>query len=51
MHTSDVRATAAVLHVSPNTVKSQRRSLYRKLNASSREEAVAICLAYGLLDA
>ncbi|MGO1560763.1 regulatory protein, LuxR [Actinomycetales bacterium JB111] len=38
------------LHVSTNTVKSQVRSLYRKLGAASREEAVLLLLALGLLD-
>ncbi|MGZ0069520.1 LuxR C-terminal-related transcriptional regulator [Microbacterium arborescens] len=47
--TASVEEIAARLHVSVNTVKSQRRSLYRKLGASSREEAVAAALAYGLL--
>jgi LuxR family maltose regulon positive regulatory protein len=41
---------ATRLHVSVNTVKSQRRSLYRKLGAGSREEALAEALAHGLLD-
>ncbi|MFS0713092.1 LuxR C-terminal-related transcriptional regulator [Microbacterium sp. 2P01SA-2] len=47
--TANVEEIAARLHVSVNTVKSQRRSLYRKLGASSREEAIAAALAYGLL--
>ncbi|ROR96856.1 ATP/maltotriose-dependent transcriptional regulator MalT [Salana multivorans] len=37
---SSTRATADVLGVSVNTVKSQQRSLYRKLGASTREEAL-----------
>jgi LuxR family maltose regulon positive regulatory protein len=41
---------ASRLCVSPNTVKTQVRSLYRKLGASSREEAVAQAFAAGLLD-
>lgn len=41
---------AARLQVSVNTVKSQRRSLYRKLGAASREEAVAAAIAHGVLD-
>jgi LuxR family maltose regulon positive regulatory protein len=41
---------AARLHVSVNTVKSQRRSLYRKLGAGSREEAIAEAIAHGLLE-
>lgn len=47
--TANVNTIAARLHVSANTVKSQRRSLYRKLGAASREEALAIALGYGLL--
>ncbi|MFS0866043.1 LuxR C-terminal-related transcriptional regulator [Microbacterium sp. 179-B 1A2 NHS] len=47
--TASVEDIASRLHVSANTVKTQRRSLYRKLSASSREEAVAAALAYGLL--
>lgn len=42
-------ATIAVnLVVSPNTVKSQLRSLYRKLGVSTREEAIAAAAAGGL---
>jgi LuxR family transcriptional regulator, maltose regulon positive regulatory protein len=37
--------------VSPNTVKTQARSIYRKLGVSSRAEAVACARAAGLLDA
>ena len=33
---------AAEFHVSPNTIKSQLKSLYRKLGCSSREEAIEI---------
>lgn len=33
---------AAALHVSPNTIKSQLKSLYRKLGCSSRDEAIEI---------
>ncbi|WP_417508041.1 LuxR C-terminal-related transcriptional regulator [Microbacterium sp.] len=47
--TANVNTIAARLHVSANTVKSQRRSLYRKLGAASREEALAIALGHGLL--
>lgn len=42
---------AAELHVSVNTVKSQRRTLYRKLGATSRDEALAIAAEHGLLAA
>lgn len=48
--TSSVQQIAARLHVSANTVKSQRRSLYRKLGATSREDAIATAFAQGLLD-
>ncbi|MDR5699007.1 helix-turn-helix transcriptional regulator [Agromyces aerolatus] len=41
---------AAQLHVSLNTLKTQRRSLYRKLRAGSREEALASAIAHGLID-
>ncbi|MGO1317974.1 MAG: LuxR C-terminal-related transcriptional regulator, partial [Cellulomonadaceae bacterium] len=41
---------AAELTVSVNTVKSQRSSLYRKLGARSREEALAAAARLGLLD-
>lgn len=48
--TASVEEIAARLHVSANTVKSQRRSLYRKLGVSSRQDALATALAHGLLD-
>ena len=44
------REIAAELYISLNTVKSHIRLLYRKLGASSREEAVAHAEAQGLLD-
>lgn len=47
--TGSVGEIAERLHVSANTVKSQRRTLYRKLAATSREEALAIALGHGLL--
>lgn len=40
---------AAELHVSPATVRNQRKSLYRKLGATSREHAVEIGIRNGLL--
>jgi len=40
---------AAALHISPNTVKSHLKSLYRKLGCSSRDEAVALALRLHLL--
>lgn len=42
-------AMAAKFHVSPNTVKSQLRSLYRKLGCSTREEAIRIATRARLL--
>ena len=41
---------AAQMFVSPHTVKSQAMSLYRKLGASSRSQAVARSRELGLLD-
>ena len=41
---------AAALFVSTNTIKTQLRSLYRKLGATSREEALTTALQVGLLD-
>ena len=38
------------LFLSPNTVKSEAVSIYRKLGTSSRSQAVARSLALGLLD-
>jgi LuxR family transcriptional regulator, maltose regulon positive regulatory protein len=38
------------LYVSPNTVKTQAQAVYRKLDASSRSEAVARGRALGLLE-
>ncbi|MGO2748051.1 LuxR C-terminal-related transcriptional regulator [Microbacterium sp.] len=49
VHSANVTAIAERLHVSANTVKSQRRSLYRKLGAASREEALAAAATHGLL--
>jgi len=43
-------AIASRLYVSPNTVKTHARAVYRKLDASSRAEAVAHASAAGLLD-
>lgn len=39
-----------LLYVSPNTVKTHARAVYRKLDASSRGEAVAHASAAGPLD-
>jgi LuxR family maltose regulon positive regulatory protein len=43
-------AIAKQLFVSPNTVKTHVRALYRKLDASCRSEAVSHAAAAGLLD-
>ncbi|GAB2470508.1 helix-turn-helix transcriptional regulator [Xylanimonas ulmi] len=42
---------AKALHVSPNTIKTQARSLYRKLGVGSREEAVDLLTQTGLYPA
>ena len=44
------RAIGEQLHLSQNTVKTQANSLYRKLGATSRAEAVMIARKAGLLD-
>ena len=44
------REIAERLYVSPNTVKTHVRAVYRKLDASSRAEAVTLALDAGLLD-
>ena len=49
VETASVNDIAARLHVSANTVKSQRRTLYRKLGAASRDEALAIATEHGIL--
>ncbi|WP_341956661.1 LuxR C-terminal-related transcriptional regulator [Microbacterium sp. LWH13-1.2] len=48
--TSSTDALAAALFVSPNTVKVQRRSAYRKLGASNRDQALLRAAELGLLD-
>jgi len=40
---------AAEMFLSPNTVKSQATSIYRKLGVSSRHQAVTRCRDLGLL--
>jgi LuxR family maltose regulon positive regulatory protein len=44
------REIAGRLHVSANTVKTQAHAVYRKLDASSRSEAVARASLIGLID-
>jgi LuxR family maltose regulon positive regulatory protein len=44
-----LREIAASLYLSLNTVKTHSRSIYRKLGASSRQEAVARARELGLL--
>ncbi len=43
------REIAAKIYVSPNTVKSHLKGIYRKIGAASRTEAVATARAVGLL--
>jgi LuxR family maltose regulon positive regulatory protein len=45
------REIAEQLYVSRNTVKTQAISVYRKLDASSRSEAIARARELGLVDA
>lgn len=44
-----VRRVAVGLHVSPNTVKTQLRTLYRKLGVSNRAGAIRTARLRGLL--
>jgi LuxR family maltose regulon positive regulatory protein len=44
------REIATRLHVSPNTVKTQAHAVYRKLDASSRSEAVGRAREFGLVE-
>ena len=41
---------AAQMFLSRNTIRSQAMSVYRKLGASSRSQAVARCRELGLLE-
>ena len=45
------REIAKALYLSPNTVRSHTRALYRKLGVNSRAEAVARAEAGGVLEA
>ncbi|MBO9627556.1 MAG: hypothetical protein J7484_14445 [Microbacterium sp.] len=49
MHTSSIAQIAAANVVSANTVKSQLRSIYRKLGVSNREDAIAVTVERHLL--
>lgn len=54
LHALPLHATtaeiAAALYVSPNTIKSQLRSLYRKLGCSTRDDAISIASRLRLLN-
>jgi DNA-binding CsgD family transcriptional regulator len=41
---------AALLHLSPHTVRSRVKTLLRKLGARNREHAIAIALSEGAID-
>jgi len=49
VRTSSIKAVASTLYVSANTVKSQVRSIYRKLGVTNREDAIAVARGRGLL--
>jgi RNA polymerase sigma factor (sigma-70 family) len=40
---------AAVLHLSPHTVKNHLKKIFKKLNVNSRGQAAAIALANGMI--
>ena len=46
---ASLRELAAELFVTPNTLKTHLRAIYRKLGAESREEAVISARERGLL--
>ena len=48
--TSSVDGLAAQLHLSSNTVKTHLRQVYRKLGASSRDEALAVASLHGIAE-
>lgn len=41
---------AQILYLSPFTVKSHVKNIFKKLNTTSRSQAVAVALAHGLID-
>ncbi|WP_103951806.1 helix-turn-helix transcriptional regulator [Microbacterium azadirachtae] len=49
VHTSSIKVLASTLYVSSNTVKSQVRSIYRKLGVTNRADAIAVARGRGLL--
>jgi LuxR family maltose regulon positive regulatory protein len=49
METGSISEIASALVVSSNTVKTQLRSIYRKLGVSSRDDAIAVALERHLL--
>ena len=49
MSTGAVAEIAAALFVSTNTIKTQMRSIYRKLGVTNREDAIAVALDLRLL--
>ena len=48
--TSTIADIARALVVSPNTVKTQLQSLYRKLEVSDRASAIRAAHAWGLIE-
>ncbi|GAA3634509.1 hypothetical protein GCM10022200_17190 [Microbacterium awajiense] len=50
VHRASTTEIADALFVSPNTVKTQLRSLYRKLGVHSRTQAIGAAVRWGLVD-
>jgi LuxR family maltose regulon positive regulatory protein len=50
MDSGSATEIARELYVSPNTVKSQLRSIYRKLGAATRQEAIMLAVERQLLE-
>lgn len=50
LNQASARTLAANLYLSPNTVKTHLRNIYRKLGAKDRESALSVALKHGLLD-